>query len=138
MGTCRCGCGGKLAIRAGRASGRACYVASFLPGLRHLKECLDRSALIDTQSLDEFIGDGRAMVKDLLGACHGGDVQFMPSSAELGWWESQALRLCQQLAGIDHQWFRSWSGPSNKGPLVESERGETPTSRAGTVFTVSR
>ena len=108
---------------AGRASARACYVASFLPGLRHLKECLDRSTITDTQSLDEFIGDGQGLFRDLLEACHTGDKKSMPSSKELGWWESEALRLCRQLAGIDHQWFRSWSGPSDKGPLVESERG---------------
>ena len=124
MGVCRCGCGNKLPMGAGRASGRACYVASFLPGLMHLQECLDSSGT-DTESLDAFTREGRAMFKNLLQACHGGDDQYMPSSRELGDWESQALRLCQQLAKVDPQWFRAWSGPSNKGPLVESESAGT-------------
>ena len=122
MGVCRCGCGNKLALGASRASGRACYVASFLPGLMHLEECLASSGA-DTQSLDAFVREGRVMFKDLLRACHTGETRLMPSSREVGDWESEALRLIRQLASADPQWFKAWSGPSNKGPLVESERG---------------
>jgi hypothetical protein len=51
MGVSRRGYENKVALGTSRALGRACSVASFLPGLRHL---------------DTFIRQGRVMSKDLL------------------------------------------------------------------------
>jgi hypothetical protein len=116
MPTCHCGCGQRVPLGAGRASGRAVYVASFLPGLNHLCACANTAGQ-DTTDLSRFIRQGRTIYKGLLQACHGGDTRFMPSNKEVGDWEATALRLMRSLAEVDRTWFRSWRGPSNRGPL---------------------
>jgi hypothetical protein len=123
MAECRCGCGRTLGWSAARASGRAVYVASFLPGLKHLQQLMtDEGLEDDARATDEFIRAGRGMFNEILRACHSGSTQFMPHSRTVSSWESTALKICRDdLRPADPGWYETWAGPSNKGPLPEGE-----------------
>jgi hypothetical protein len=90
----------------------------------HLKECLAAHGE-NTEQLDGYIDRGRVIYTHLLDACHTGHTPTMPSSRDLGAWEAGALRFCRQLAQVDHPWFRTWEGPSDKGPLQQAPQSHS-------------
>jgi hypothetical protein len=123
MGVCKCGCGQKVPLGAGRASKRACYLASFRPALNRLGDLLDGAGQ-STLELDAFLDHGYVLTHSLLEACHNPERSgFIPNAKEVADWERAAFRHCQLLKKRDPVWYGQWSGPSDKGPLGESERG---------------
>ena len=118
MGRCKCGCGGNLPLGCAGVSSRAVFVASCLPGLYHLADCIDQRGL-DSTSLRLFIDWGESLSSSILSSCHDPThSRVMPGPREVSDWKSQAIGLCRDLKRIDPQWCRSWTGPSKKGPLV--------------------
>jgi hypothetical protein len=121
VGTCKCGCGERLSLGAGRTSGRACYVASFKPGLVRLKESLSDIGG-RTDDVESLIRRGDAMSSRLLDGCHNPEYysNSIPSPKEFGDWERDALRMCERLKELDPGFYQQWGGPTSRGPLIRS------------------
>jgi hypothetical protein len=122
VGTCKCGCGEHLSLGAARASGRACYVASFKLGLARLEELLTDIGS-RTDEVEALIKRGDAMSSRILDGCHDPDhfLKSMPSPRELGDWEQDAVRMCERLKELDPGFYQHWGGPSDRGPLVRTD-----------------
>ena len=122
MGTCKCGCGEHLSLGAARASGRACYVASFKPGLVRLEELLTEFGS-PTDEVEALIKRGVAISGRILDGCHNPDYysKSMPSPRERGDWERDAVRMCERLKELDPGFYQQWGGPSDRGPLVRTD-----------------
>ena len=121
MGRCECGCGRDVALGASRASGRAVYISSMLPGIEHLEKCRSAKGR-NTRELKAFIDRGQRYSWDILVVCHdSGYAKFMPSSQEVSDWEVKALALIRDLYNVDPSWVKTWRGPSAKGPLPTPE-----------------
>ena len=119
MALCRCGCGAKIGRKPARMARRALYVASLLPALRRLETVL-REHGNDTSQLVDFIGGGDLLVKRLLEGSHNQTGVSVQAAQLLEQWQREAHELCGQLATADPEWFATWHGPSDRGPLVTS------------------
>lgn len=107
-----------MGIMERRASGRACFIASFMPALKELERCLAAKEE-DSLLVHDLIRDGHDIVSSLLDEVHV-DGPITPIDP---WfvctWETQALALCADGRRLSPRWFAEWTGPSSKGPLVD-------------------
>ena len=117
MPVCRCGCGRTMGMMERRVSGRACYVASFIPALHELERCIAAHGE-DSLVVHDSIRNGHDIATNLLDEVHHAGQYTQNTPKYIGDWEAKALSVCRDVRTLSPSWFAQWPGPSNKGPLV--------------------
>ena len=117
MAVCRCGCGRTMGMMERRVSGRACYVASFIPALHELERCIAARGE-DSLVVHDSIRNGHDIATNLLDEVHHANQYTRNTPKYIGDWETKALSVCWDVRTLSPSWFAQWPGPSNKGPLV--------------------
>ena len=113
---CPCGCGKSVSgFGVKRMAERAVYMQSLAAVSAHFAEMRSPTGTdpdpAGYKTASDFTNTGLGLSQQMLACAHRESYATPPPPSFVSEWEARALRVMREMARVDPDWLRQWTGP---------------------------